>query len=502
MRMGSDFIPPLDEGDMSIGFVRDPNIGIDESLRQQKLIETTISKIPEVELVFSRTGTAESATDPMGVNMSDTYVMLKKDKDTWRKVNGITIEKYAIYKEIKEKLDKLVPEQEMGYTQPIELRFNEILEGSRADVSLRIFGRDLEKLLEYQEKARDILRKIPGSSSVELDAITALRRGHYLNINLDYNAIARYGLSLPEVNSVVKTSMSGVELGSFYEYDWRFPIVLRLSEEYRNDVKEIEKIPVGFPEGGSIPLNSISKIRYESQISNIARSNARRYAAVAVNLQGRDVESFVLEAKEKVAKELKLPEGYYTYWGGQFKNLEKAKARLALIVPATLIVVFLLILKTFGNVKHALLVYSAIPFALTGGVLSLYFRGMSLSISASIGFIAMIGIGTLDSMVLISFFQHLKEEGKTVRETVIEGTMTRLRPVITTSIVAGLGFLPMAINTSMGAEVQRPLATVVIGGLVTSTSLTLILLPVLYELSEKDKRKEEEEKEVDEEKSS
>ncbi len=480
-RMGTDFIPPLDEGDMSLGIVRDSNISLNESLKQQKKIESLINLSPEVIATFARTGTAEAATDPMGMNMSDTYVILNKDRETWRKNNGKRITKYEIFQEIYERIEKNVPDQEIGYSQPIEQRFNEILEGSRADISLRIYGKDLEKLLEYQKEAKGILEALPGTSTVELDAITALRKGKFLDINLNYSKINLYGLSLNDVNMGVKNTMSGIELGSFYEYDWKFPIVLRLAEELRGDPKRIASIPISLPNGGSIPLKTITQISYKDRVSNIARANSKRYAAVAVNLQDTDVLSYVKEAKRKIAEKIQLPEGYYFYWGGQFQNLQKAWARLVIIIPITLIGVFFFIYRSFRNITQAILVFCAIPFAMTGGILSLYFRGMNLNISASIGFIALMGIGILDSMVLVSFFNELRKKGKTIRESVYEGTIIRLRPVLTTSIVAGLGFLPMALNTGMGAEIQRPLATVVIGGLVTSTSLTLILLPILYD---------------------
>lgn len=481
-RMGSDFIPPLDEGDISLGIVRDAEISLDESMRQQKIVEKQILKTPEVITTFARSGTAESATDPMGVNMSDTYVILNKDRSTWRQIDGQRITKIQIYEEIKKNILSLnLPEQELGYTQPIELRFNEILEGSRADISLRIYGKSLDILYDYQEKARDVIQNIPGTISVELDGITALRKNNFLDIDLDYRKINLYGLDIHDVNTAVQFTMQGIELGSFYEYDWRFPIVMRLAEEYRNDPRHIAQIPVSLPDGGNLPLSRITDIQSTRKVANIARSGSRRYAAVAINLKDRDIVSYVQEAKQKIQKELPLPEGYQFYWGGQFKNLQRARARLAIIIPITLLGVFLFIYKTFGNFRQTIMVYLAIPFAMTGGILVLNLRGMNLNISASIGFIALMGIGVLDSMVLVSFFNDLRKSGMDLTQAVREGTMIRLRPVITTSIVAGLGFLPMALNTGMGSEVQKPLATVIIGGLVTSTSLTLLLLPLLYE---------------------
>lgn len=369
------------------------------------------------------------------------------------------------------------------------MRFNEILEGSRADVSLRIFGSDLNKLIEYIDQAKEIIEKIKGVDESEMDALTALRKSPVLNISLDYNSMAKYGVNISDANQTLEMAMSGVQVGNFYEVDRRFPVILHLAEEIRNDEKQIERIPVALSDGGSIPLARIAKFSEADQVTTIARSFGKRYAALSIFLKDRDVASFVAEAKDKIGSGLKMDAGYSVDWGGQFKNLEKARTRLLLIIPITLLVIFIILLRNFGSIRQTLLVYSSIPLAITGGVLLLYIRGISFSISAGIGFIALLGIAILNSMVLVDFINQLRTKGKSPREAVMEGAKSRLRPVIMTALVAGLGFIPMAFNTGMGAEVQRPLATVVIGGLITSTLLTLLLLPALYIWMEERKAK-------------
>lgn len=484
-RLGSDFIPQLDEGDLIIGLVRDTSIGIDESVRVQNKADKIIKDFPEVETVFSRMGTPESATDPMGVNFADTFLILNKDKNKWpvvKSANGTDRHrtKEELYQAITDRITKELPGHEFSPSQPIEMRFNEILEGSRADVALRIFGPDLNKLIEYIDKSKAIVDKIPGVDEAEMDALTALRKSPMMDIRLDYDKMEKHGITLSEANSTLQMAMGGIQVGNFYEVDRRFPIMLHLSEELREDPKNIENIPVGLADGGSIPLKSIATFEQSEQVTTIARSYLKRYAALSIFLKDRDVASFVTEAKQKVESELKLDKGYTIEWGGQFKNLEKARLRLLLIVPITLLIIFMILLKNFESIKLTLLVYSSIPLAVTGGILSLYLRGISFSISAGIGFIALLGIAILNSMVLVDFINQQRTKGRSVKDAVIFGATARLRPVIMTALVAGLGFLPMALNTGMGAEVQRPLATVVIGGLMTSTLLTLVLLPSLY----------------------
>lgn len=475
-RLGSDFAPQLDEGDLVINLARATSQGIDESVRWQKQAEEIILKHPEVETVFSRMGTAESALDPMGPHLADTFVILNKDHKR---------SKEDLFAALKKELLANNSEQDVSATQPIEMRFNEILEGSRADVSLRIYGPDLEQLMEYSEAAEKILSGIKGVSELEKDPLTALAKGPVLDVVLDYEKLAKFSLSLKDVNTVLESAMSGKEVGSFYEEDRRFPILLHLDEKYRDDVKFIASVPVSLPEGGTIPLSAVAKIDEREHVTTVARGGTRRYAALSIYLKDRDIGGFVAEAKEKITHGLKLAPGYEFSWGGQFKNLERARSRLLVIIPITLILIFVLLLKNFGNLRHSALVFSAIPFAVVGGVFALYLRGINFSISAAVGFIALAGIAILNSMVMVTFFNQLKEEGRSLDDLVMTGALSRLRPVAMTALVASLGFIPMALNTGTGAEVQRPLATVVIGGLVTATILTLIVVPVVYRMIEK-----------------
>ncbi|MBI3289463.1 MAG: efflux RND transporter permease subunit [Elusimicrobia bacterium] len=478
-RMGADFMPPLDEGDLVVNFTRSSDIGVDASLAMQKRSERVIARFPEVERVFGRLGTPESATDPMGVHLADTFLILQKDHDKWPLVNGRRRSKSELFEAIKEAVEKEEPGQDVGENQPIEMRFAEILEGSRADISLRVYGKELPVLIELLEKSIAVLEKIPGTREAEMDALTALRKSPVLSARPDYSAIARYGLDLQRVNDLLEAAMAGREVGSFYEQQWRFPILMRVEEKHREDVDTIKSLPVGM-DGGSIPLNKVVEFETKDEVTTIAHHYNQRYAAVAVFLGERDIAGYVAEARAAVEREVKLPEGYSMTWGGQFKNLERAKARLALIVPTVLLAILLILWRTFGNLREAVLVFLCIPLAMTGGVFSLAMRGIPLSVSASVGFIALMGIAILNGMVLVTFFNQLRDKGRSPEEAAKEGSLARLRPVAMTALVAGLGFVPMALNTGIGAEVQRPLATVVIGGLITSTLLTLIVLPALY----------------------
>ncbi len=478
-RMGADFMPPLDEGDLVVNFTRPSDIGVDASLQMQGQSEKVIAEFPEIERVFGRLGTPESATDPMGVHLADTFLVLQKDYSKWPLVNGRRRTKAELYEAMKEALEKEVPGQEVGENQPIEMRFAEILEGSRADVSLRVYGKDLSVLIDLLEKSIAVLDKVPGTQEAEMDALTALRKSPVLSARPNYSAIARYGLDIQRVNDLLEAAMAGKEVGSFYEQQWRFPIVMRVEEKHREDVDTIKSLPVGM-DGGSIPLNKVVDFETKDEVTTIAHHYSQRYAAVAVFLGERDIASYVAEARAAVEREVKLPEGYSMTWGGQFKNLERAKARLALIVPTVLLAILLILWWSFGNLRESVLIFTCIPLAMTGGVFSLAVRGIPLSVSAAVGFIALMGIAILNGMVLVTFFNQLREKGRNPEQAAKEGSLTRLRPVAMTALVAGLGFVPMALNTGIGAEVQRPLATVVIGGLLTSTLLTLIVLPVLY----------------------
>lgn len=484
-RLGADFMPPLDEGDLVVNFTRESDIGVDASLQMQRKCDEVIARFPEVERVFSRIGTPESATDPMGVHLSDTFVILKKDSSQWpRSVEGRRRTKAELYDALKVALEKEVPGQEISENQPIEMRFMEILEGSRADVSLRIYGRDLGVLIDLLEKSIAVLEKIPGTEEAEMDALTALRKTPVFSARPNYGAIARHGLDIHRVNTLLEAAMAGKEVGRFYEQQWKFPIIMRVEETHRENIDTIKSLPVGM-DGGSIPLHKVANFESKDEVTTIAHHYSQRYAAVAVFLGERDIASYVAEARSAVEREVALPEGYSMSWGGQFKNLERARQRLALIVPAVLLGILLILWRTFGTIRQAVLVYTCIPLAMTGGVFALAIRGIPLSVSASVGFIALMGIAILNGMVMVEFFNQLREKGRTAKEAAREGALVRLRPVAMTALVASLGFIPMAFNTGIGAEVQRPLATVVIGGLVTATLLTLVVLPSLYSLVEK-----------------
>ena len=488
-KMGSDFMPPLDEGDLVINLTRSSDIGVDASLAQQKKSDHVMADFAEVETVFSRIGTPESATDPMGVHLSDTFVILNKDRSKWPAVDkGKPRTKEELYLAIKERLEREVPGQEVNENQPIEMRFGEILEGSRADITLKIYGKELPVLMELIEKAIELIEPIPGADEVEMDALTALRKSPVLSAQLDHAAIASYGLNASHVNSLLEAAMGGKEVGSFYESQWRFPIILKVAEEHRENVEMIQWLPVGLPGGGNIPLSSVVDFENTEEVTTIAHDYSQRYAAVAIFLSGRDMAGFIDEARQVIAEKLELPEGYIFSWGGQFKNLERARKQLVLIVPLTLLGIFLILWQTFKSLWQALLVFASVPLAMTGGVFALALRGIPFSVSASVGFIALSGIAILNAMVLVTFFNQLRAQGVRPLLAVKQGAFVRLRPVVMTALVASLGFLPMAFNSGIGSEVQRPLATVVIGGLLTATFLTLLVLPTLYAWMEKNKK--------------
>lgn len=473
-RLGSDFVPELDEGDLVLGVTRSARIGIDASVHEQTKMETLLKDYPEVNMIFARLGTPESATDPMGVNLVDTFIILEKDRSKWRFKS-----KDDLILSLIKKLKENFPNADVSSTQPIGMRFNEMLEGSRADISLRIYGDDLKALYQFGEKAKGIIQPIKGVESIEQDPLTALRQGPVLDINPNFSQLGLYGITLEELNNTVGLSLAGLTLGNFIQENVKYPIVLHLDEQLRDNPKEILKLPIDLPMGGTIPLEKVASISEEEKITTIARQWGKRYSAISINISGRDIGSLVEEAKKEITEKLGLLPNYELSWGGQFKNLERANARLMIIVPITLLGVFLILLKVFGGIGPTLLVFSSVPFAGVGGVLALYIRGINFSVSAGVGFIALIGIALLNSLVLISVL--IKESEFTpIEQAVRLGTLSRLRPVLMTALVAGLGFIPMAMNTGIGSEVQRPLATVVIGGLLSSTFLTLFLLPSAF----------------------
>ena len=472
-RLGAEFVPQLDEGSYAAHMIRTTSIGLDAAIAMQERSEKILKeRFPEVTYTFSRIGTSEVATDPMGVNVADTYIFYKPF-DQWPKdEHGHTPTKDEVATRMAGELAAQLPAESHLFSQPIEMRFNEILEGTRADIAVKVFGDDYAEIERIASEAREILEQVPGAADVEFDA---LGKAPMLEIKLRRDAMTRYNVHASEVNATVATALAGTEAGVIVDGNRRYPIVVRLPENLRAAFDELKHLPLrSSHEEGVITLGQVADFVITEKVNTIAREFGQRRAAIMVNLRGRDVESFVLEARAKVNEAIKLPPGYTIEFGGQFKNLQEARARLGVIVPA------------FGSLRQALLVFSGIPLAITGGVFALWLRDLPFSISAGIGFIALSGVAVLNGVMLVSYFNQLRELGRTVREATIEGSLTRLRPVLMTALVASLGFLPMALAHGAGAEVQRPLATVVIGGIVSATFLTLVLLPALYDRFERD----------------
>lgn len=481
MRMGSEFVPNLNEGDLAFQTIRAPGVSLSQAVEMQQHIESVLKKkFPEIDRVFTRIGTAEIATDPMPPSLSDGYIMLKPI-DQWPDPSKSRDQLRA---EISQTVWK-IPGNNYDFSQPIQLRFNELISGVRSDVAVKIFGDDLDTLHRLADETAAVLQRVPGSSEVKVEQTTGLP---VLTVRIDRQKAARYGLNMVDVQDVVASAIGGTTAGTLFEGDRRFDIVVRLPESLRTDLEAMKRLPIAMPVPDAqnrrrfIQLAEVASLELAPGPNQISRENGKRRVVVTTNVRNRDVGSFVVDAEQALSK-VPLPTGYWTTWGGTFENLQSATERLKLVVPAALFLVFLLLYAMFGNVKDGLLVFTGIPFALTGGVLALWLRDIPLSISASVGFIALSGVAVLNGLVLISFIRNLQEQGHALVDAVREGTMTRLRPVLVTALVASLGFLPMAIATGTGAEVQRPLATVVIGGILSSTLLTLLVLPMLYLLA-------------------
>lgn len=475
-RLGANFLPQLDEGSIAVQFVRPTNISIDQSVRMQEISEKMILEFPEVKTVLSRIGTAEVATDPMGVNLSDTYILLKS-KESWPKEKT----KAELVEEIKEKLEANLPGQSLIFSQPIQLRFNELLEGVRADVALKVFGEDMDKISEIAAEAAEIVKTIPGAGDAEEEI---KGKSPVLRINPKMAELKKLGISKENLLGTVETAIGGKEAGSLYQGVMRFPIIVRMSEQDRSNIASVRKVPVGAGENFTVPLSDVADVGIKQTFNEIKRESSKKRAAVLINVRGRDTASFVEEAKAKVAKNLKIPSGYYIEWGGSFKNLEHAKERLMIVVPMALVLVFIMIYMAFGSIIQTFIIFACIPMALVGGVLGLMVNGLEFSISAAVGFIALSGIAVLNGVVLVSYFNTLKRKGLSGDKLIIQGTLMRLRPVAMTAVTDAFGFLPMMLASGSGAEVQRPLASVVVGGIVSATILTLIVLPVVYRLLE------------------
>ena len=469
-RIGSEFAPQLSEGDFAVQQLRSPSTGLEESLRIQENTEKLLlKKFPEIHAIFARTGTAEVATDVMPPNISDGYVMLKPS-DAWPNP--------------KETLDELrsrmqaylatLPGNNSEFSQPIELRFNELISGVRSDVGVKIFGDDMQVLNAEAEKISKLIQQVSGSTAVKVEQTSGLP---LLNVEIDKSLAAQYGLSVKTVQDYVAASIGGQNVGEILQGDRRFDFVIRLSEQDRS-VSGIAQLPIQLPNGGSILLTDIATVKMMDGINQVSRENGKRRVIVTANVEGRDLGSFVTEVQNQL-KQYPLPSGYWIEYDGQFENLASAQARMQIVIPLALLTIFILLMAVFHNIKESLLVFTGVPFALTGGVLFLWLRDIPLSMSAGIGFIALSGVAVLNGLVMLTFIKELREQYR-LHEAVWQGAILRLRPVLMTACVASLGFVPMALATGTGAEVQRPLATVVIGGIISSTLLTLVLLPVLY----------------------
>ncbi len=468
---GIEFVPKLDEGDIAIQATRLPSVSLETSLEMTKAMERTLLKFPQVESVVSKTGRPEIANDPMGVHQTDIIVRMRP-VDQWPE----RIPKEELVEAMQEALEREVPGNSYGFTQPIELRVQELVAGVRSDVGLSLYGDDLEVLKEVGDEIVQVLSQVEGAADVQAQQIAGLP---YLRVVIRRDAIARYGIHARDVLDAV-TAVGGTPVGEVFEGQRRFPLQVRIAPAWRNDADKLRQLKIADPRGRQIPISQLADIRMEDGPAEISRDAIRRRLLLQCNVRGRDLAGFVADAQQKVAESVNLPPGYSLEWGGQFQNLQEATARLMIAVPVALFLIFSLLFITFGSVKLTLLIYLNVPIAATGGIFALWLRGLPFSISAGVGFIALFGIAVMNGVVLIEHIRHLRTHGKGQLASVIQGSVDRLRPVLMTATCGALGFVPMAVSSSAGAEVQRPLATVVIGGLVTCTVLTLLVLPAIY----------------------
>jgi len=476
-QLGQEFIPTLDEKNIAMQALRIPSTSLGQSHAMQMQIEKKLSTVPEIAFVFSKTGTAEVSSDPMPPNASDTFIILKP-RDLWPDPD---LPKDALIENLTQLVGTL-PGNNYEFTQPIQMRFNELLAGTRGDLAVKIFGDDFEVMLRAANQVAGILRSTSGAVDVKVEQTAGLP---FMDVIIDRNEAARLGLAVGAIQDIIGAAIGGRNVGVVFEGDRRFDILIRLPEFVRDDVAALENVPVPIPSASrgvplSVPLKRVAKFEFSDGPNQVSRENGKRRIVVQANARGRDIASVVEEAQARVREAVQLPAGYYIEWGGQFENLALAKERLAIVVPGCLFLIFLLLFSALGSARDALLVFSAVPLALTGGIAALWLRGMPFSVSAAVGFIALSGIAVLNGLVMLSYIKQLRDRGMERAEAIVVGALTRLRPVAMTALVASLGFVPMAIATGTGAEVQKPLATVVIGGLITATLLTLIVLPALY----------------------
>jgi cobalt-zinc-cadmium resistance protein CzcA len=477
-RLGQEFTPTLDEKNIVMEVKRIPSTSLSQSQSMQLANENMAGRFPQVAFVFSRTGTPDLAADPMPPSASDTYIILKP-RDQWPDPD---LSKEDLIHELDTEASKLLGNK-IGFSQPIQMRFNELIAGVREDLAVKVFGEEFGPMLRVAGQIASILRRVEGAKNVKIEEVTGLP---FLDIKIDKGEIARRGLSLSDVQDVIGIAIGGRAAGLVFEGDRRFQIIVRLPDAVRNDVDTLENLPVTLPQAAAgtgsltIPLRQLATFNFSEGPNQVSRENGKRRVVVTAEVRRRDIGSLVEEAQRKVAEEFSLPAGYWLAWGGQFENLETARQRLSIVVPVCFALIFLLLLSALGSARDALLVFSAVPLALTGGIVALWIRDMTFSVSAAVGFIALSGVAVLNGLVLLTYVKQLIEEGRPKDEAIRVGALTRLRPVVITALVASLGFVPMALATGTGAEVQKPLATVVIGGLISATLLTLLVLPALY----------------------
>ena len=470
--LGSEFMPELDEGSIAINVVRLPSVSLKESVELSTLIEKMLMKYPEVETVVSKTGRAEIAVDPMSQEISDVFVMLKPKK-SWRTAKT----KEGLIKRMEEDLEK-IPGMRYSFSQPIELRVSELIAGVRSDIAIKLFGEDFEVLKPKAEEIERAVASIRGAEDVKVEQVAGLP---VVQINIDRSAIARYGINVTDINDVITTAIGGKAASQVLEGQMRFDLLVRFTEESRNNIEEIKNILISAPGGVRVPLTQLADISVEEGPAQISRENGHRRIVVECNVRGRDIGSFVAEAQKKIRESVDIPAGYYLDWGGQFENMQRARNRLAIVIPISMGLIFVLLYMSFRSFKNAALIYVNVPFAATGGIVALFLRDMPLSISAGVGFISLFGLCVLNGTVMVSFINEFLQEGKETRETIVEAATTRLRPVLITVMTDIIGLLPMTISTDIGAEVQKPLATVIVGGVCFSSFLTLFVIPALYQ---------------------
>ncbi len=477
-RMGSEFVPSLNEGDIALHALRIPGTSLTQAVEMQKELERTVKGFPQVDRIFAKLGTAEIATDPMPPSVADNFIMLKP-KSEWPDSN---LSKNDLITQIQTAVSQ-VPGNNYEFTQPIQMRFNELISGVRSDVVVKVFGDDMATMNATAEEISKILSSIQGGEDVKVEQTTGLP---ILTVNIDRQKIARLGVNVADVQETISIAMNGRETGTLFQGDKRFEIVVRLHEETRGDIEAFKRLPIKIASSDNRPnylqLGEVANIEIAPGANQFSRENGKRNVVITANVRDRDIGSYVGEAQQLIQQSVKIPAGYWVEWGGTFEQLQSASKRLQIVVPLALLLVFILLYAMFNNIKDGLIVFTGIPFALTGGVLMLWLRDIPLSISAGVGFIALSGVAVLNGLVMISFIRQLLAEGKPLDVAIEQGSMSRLRPIMITALVASLGFVPMAIATGTGAEVQRPLATVVIGGICSSTLLTLLVLPVLYRL--------------------